>query len=271
MSNTTLVGIFDDDAHAQQARQRLQRAGVPPHCIHINAGAPDRSETTSCAQPREEEGAISRFFSDMFGSHDEPDVHNYDEAVRRGNRVLSVQVADESRVDVISDLLEECGAVDVDERVESWKATGYEPMSPRGANSGGGTATDLVANDVLGMGEARQLSAAGADDDEAMKLAEEELKVGKRRFEQGGGRVRRYPTERSVEEQVSLHGEKAQIDRIRVDRPASQADLPLGSQGNRGLFDKGAAAANMATRCGGPERRMGDARSYGGVERRAAA
>ena len=101
-----------------------------------------------------------------------------------------MQVADESRVDVISDLLEDCGAVDVDERVESWKATGYEPMSPRGANSGGGTATDLMATDVLGMGEARQLSAAGADDDddEAMKLAEEELKVGKRKVEQGGVR-----------------------------------------------------------------------------------
>ena len=190
MSNTTLVGIFDNDAHAQQARQRLQQAGVPPHCIHINAGVSEGSETTSSTQPREEEGAISRFFSDMFGSNDEPDVHNYDEAVRRGNRVLSVQVADESRVDVISDLLEDCGAVDVDERVESWKATGYEPMSPRGANSGGGTATDLMATDVLGMGEARQLSAAGADDDddEAMKLAEEELKVGNRKVEQGGVR-----------------------------------------------------------------------------------
>ena len=117
------------------------------------------------------------------------DMHNYDEAVRRGNRVLSVQVADESRVDVISDVLEECGAVDVDERVESWKATGYEPMSPRGAGSNGGAATDLVANDVLGMGEARQLSAAGADDDDnAMKGVEEELKVGKRKVEQGGVR-----------------------------------------------------------------------------------
>ena len=222
MSNTTLVGIFDDDAHAQQARQRLQQAGVPPHCIHINAGVSERSESTSTAQPREEEGAISRFFSDMFGTNDEPDVHNYDEAVRRGNRVLSVQVADESRVEAISDLLEECGAVDVDERVESWKAT-------------------------------------------------DELNVSTRRFEQGGGRVRRYPTERSVEVQVSLHSEEAQIDGTRVDRPASQADLPLGSQGNRGLFDKRASAANMATRYGGPERRMDDARNYGGIERRAAA
>lgn len=330
MSDTTLVGIFDDETQARQARQRLQQAGVPEQSIRINAGTPERSATTSSTQPREEEGSISRFFSDLFGTNDAPDARNYDEAVRRGNVVLTVQLADGSRVEAISDLLEDSGAVDVDECVESWKSTGYEPTSARGGASTGRATTDLVSDDVLDMGEARQLSAAGAADADThtddLKMVEEELQVGKRKVEQGGVRVRRYITEQPIEEQVSLHSERAQIDRTPVDRPATEADLQaafqektieihetteepvvsksarvveevrigktatdrtetvrdtvrsskveveqLGSQGNRGLYEKGASAANMASRYGGPERRMGDEQSYGGVERRAAA
>ncbi|MBA3591270.1 YsnF/AvaK domain-containing protein [Methylibium sp.] len=202
MSSTTLVGIFDDYTEAQQATQKLEDVGIPKQSIQVSAGqsgsTPAASRTSS--EPEEHEGAISRFFSNLFGSDDEPDAAHYSEAVRRGNAVVTVSVADEDRVDEVAAILEDCGAVDVDERVEQWKASGYMPPA-----------------------STRPMAGEGAS--EKLDVVEEELKVGKRTVQEGGVRVRRHVTDRPVEEQVSLHSERADVTRTKVDRPATEAEM----------------------------------------------
>lgn len=67
--------------------------------------------------------------------------------------------------------------------------------------------------------------AAGvAGNDEAIKIVEERLRVGKREVARGAVRVRSYVVERPVEEQVRLHEEKVTIERRPVDRAAANID-----------------------------------------------
>ena len=190
----TVVGVFDEYSDAQKACEKLESAGIDKQSIHVETG----STQTPAEQPTGRRG----FFAELFSLGDDDTPEHYSEAVRRGNAVVTVDVADESRIGALSDILENCGAVDVDERVEQWKATGY--AAPAGAT---------------------RSAAAATGDSETLKSVEEELKIGKRTVEKGRVRVHRSMTETPVEEQVTLRDESAEIERKQVDRPATEADM----------------------------------------------
>jgi uncharacterized protein (TIGR02271 family) len=59
----------------------------------------------------------------------------------------------------------------------------------------------------------------------AIPVVEEQLQVGKRQVEQGGVRVHTTQTEKPVEAKVNLHEERVNVERHKVDRPATAADL----------------------------------------------
>jgi uncharacterized protein (TIGR02271 family) len=65
----------------------------------------------------------------------------------------------------------------------------------------------------------------GIGKEEVLRLAEEQLNVGKRMFETGTTRVRRFVTERPVEAQVNLHEEHAKVVRRAVTDPNYIADI----------------------------------------------
>ena len=132
------------------------------------------------------------------------ELQREEEAARRGNAILTVAVADEGRVEEISDMLDDCGAVDVDEHAQHWQASGA----------------------VLAAGKPMLADAAVGDGDgDTLKVVEETMKVGTRTVQKGNVRVHRRVVETPVEEQVSLRDERASIERIKVDRPATEADL----------------------------------------------
>jgi hypothetical protein len=56
----------------------------------------------------------------------------YAESVRRGGTLLAVRT-DESRSDEATAILREAGAVDIDKRVEQWRATGWTGFDPKAA------------------------------------------------------------------------------------------------------------------------------------------
>lgn len=72
-----------------------------------------------------------------------------------------------------------------------------------------------------------ELRAARTRDEEVrVPVVEEEIAVGKRTVETGGGvRVHKEVTEQPVREAVSLHEEHVTVDRRPVDRPADPSDL----------------------------------------------
>jgi uncharacterized protein (TIGR02271 family) len=69
------------------------------------------------------------------------------------------------------------------------------------------------------------IAKADAKDPETLRLAEEQLNVGKRLFETGTTRIRRFVTERPVEQQVSLHEEHAEVVRKAISDPSFVADI----------------------------------------------
>lgn len=200
----TVVGIFDNAGDVAQARERLESSGIGIESIRVDAHATGDGDTLA-AEPEKEDRR--GFFARLFGfGDDETDERpgTYAEAVRRGSTVMSVQVRDEDEADRIEDILEECGAIDIDERAEQWRAGGYERYD--------GTAPAYTP-------EQRD------EERNRMQTVQEEMKIGKRNVERGGLRVHRYVTERPVEEQLTLREERATVDRQPVDREATDAEL----------------------------------------------
>lgn len=207
--SSTLVAVFDDHASATAARDALVER-------QLIRQASDASVTSSESSPAPTGGAAERdggeprhgiraFFQRLFGVDDADDgAGHYAEAVRRGSAVLSVSLADDDKADQAVALLEDCGAIDVDERVSRWKAEGYVGHDPEAPALGG---------DQL------------AEEREKMQVLREELQVGKRTVDRGGVRVRRRIIETPVSEQVRLRSEDAVIERVPVDRPATEADF----------------------------------------------
>jgi len=66
----------------------------------------------------------------------------------------------------------------------------------------------------------------------AIPIIEEHLEVSKREVERGGVRVNTRVEETPVNEQVTLHHEKVEVERHRVDRPVSASDLDAVREGS---------------------------------------
>jgi uncharacterized protein (TIGR02271 family) len=209
--SSTLVAVFDEYSEAQKAYSKLQAAGIDKQLIQINgedAGIAAQPATQG-SDPDDRPGPISRFFSDLFGTSDASDATNYSEAMRRGNTVLTVTVADDSQAGEISDILDQCGAIDVDERAQQWQSSGAMPTSSA----------------VMPAASKQQTAMPGAGDNDTLKVVAEDLKVGTRTVKKGNVRIHSRLVETPVEEQVALRDERASIERVKVDRPATEADL----------------------------------------------
>ena len=209
----TLIATFDSYTSANQAVERLVKAGFSRSDIDVKttdastAGTTSTTSTTTRTDDNDAFGSIGRFFSDLFGGDDDRDYANhYSEAVRRGHAVLTLQ-ADDARVDEARMELDSAGAVDIDEQVSAWRNEGYT-----------GGAAGLAATGQTG-------AVAASDKEGVIPVVEEQLEVGKRRVDQGRVRVVSRVETTPVHESVELQSERAVIERRAVDRPASEADL----------------------------------------------
>ncbi len=208
----TLAGVFDDYDDAQKARDRLASAGFSREAIQITPErSSDGSGDAAWGGRTESTGGLRGFFASLFGSDDDESHGHYSEAVRRGSMVVTVNVQDESQIARATEILEDCGAIDVDERVERWKASGYTGYDPQ--------AKPLTHDEI-------------ARERQTLEVMQEELKVGKRAVQRGVVRVHRRVTETPVQEQVTLNEERAVVERRPVDRPATAADLAAFKEGD---------------------------------------
>lgn len=209
---STLAGVFDDYDDAERARERLSSAGFDRDAVQIT---PERSAWGS-GDPTwggraEQTGGLRGFFASLFGSDaDDESQGHYSEAVRRGSVVVTLALQDDSQIDRATEILEECGAIDVDERIERWKTAGYSGYDEQ--------AQPLTRDEIV-------------RDRETLEVIQEDLKVGKRAVQRGAVRVHRRITETPVQEQVTLNEERAVVERRPVDRPATAADLAAFKEG----------------------------------------
>jgi len=108
----TVIGIFEKSADAQEAKQTLISNGFDLSQIDVNHNVDADDDRTTDGQRTETGGKISNFFSRLFDDEDESD--RYTRAGSRGS-IVTVHAVTEQEALAAADILDDCGAVDVNE------------------------------------------------------------------------------------------------------------------------------------------------------------
>lgn len=191
MKYEKIVTLYDTAQHAEAARHNLEAAGFSAGEISMI-----NSKTLSLAGDKlREPGLWHRLFGRDIQSHE---ASVYGRAVEGGGCVLTVRVP-ENDVAKATNILKSHQSVDLRERAMEQGFLSRESMP---------TATTATTTRPATMAAGRSIG-----DEEVMRLAEEQLDVGKRQVQEGTTRVRRFVVETPVEAQVTLHEEHAQIIR----------------------------------------------------------
>jgi stress response protein YsnF len=199
MANT-VIGFFKHESDAQKAVQRLQELGISRDRLDISRGTGSlqstgtESDMESRRDDRDNDNAITRFFKNLFGDDDD-DADRYATIGKKGYSIVTVHATTASDAERAADVLDDCGAADVDET--------YAQYNNDRANTGNSRETD------------RRID---------IPKVQEELRVGKRNVDRGGVRVRSRIIEKPVEESIRLREEHVRVDRQPVNRPVSDAD-----------------------------------------------
>jgi uncharacterized protein (TIGR02271 family) len=184
----TITALYDSREHAEAARSQLTAMGIPENEVRVTA---DEAGSASGAASQGEHRGFLAGLKDFFMPDE--DRHAYHEGVRRGGYLLTARVGEE-RADAVCRTLDESGAVDFDARQQQWRSEGWTGRDDAAAT------------------------------DKTIPVVEEQLRVGKRDVERGGVRVRSYVEETPVEEQVELHEEHVEVDRIPVNETVRGAE-----------------------------------------------
>lgn len=110
----TVIGIFKNSTEAQNAKQHLLKNGFRDDRIDI-ARQSSTNMTHGDEHGRQDDDfgdKVSRFFSNLFGNEEEST--KYSRAATMGT-VVTVHAADSEEAEVAADILDDYGAVDVDE------------------------------------------------------------------------------------------------------------------------------------------------------------
>ncbi|MBL6081887.1 YsnF/AvaK domain-containing protein [Belnapia sp. T18] len=222
MTQTTLTALYDMRGDADTAAERLMtEAGLA------------RSDITVIAQEggAAKEGGFLTSLKNLFMS--DQDRGTYAEAVRRGGFLLTARAGQRSAEQAM-DILEEHGAVDLDQRQQAWRNGELSGQQATGAAAtlADGTVVTAAAAAPHPVPATATVAAPvstrpSGTEDEKIELIEETLRVGKRTVGGGRVRVRSYVVESPVEEQVTLRKEHVDIERRPMDRAPTAGDEAL--------------------------------------------
>lgn len=202
-----LAALYDDLDAAERARRALLDLGIPSSDIRLLQG-----EGQGTGEVQRESMGFFESLADLFMPDD--DRNTYAEGLNRGGHLLTVRVP-AHLTDATLDVLDNEGAVDMEDRIRQWQGEGWTaPGSGSFEETRMSTAPTMgdAAGDTVGL---------GGRDHETINRVEESLAVGKRDVSLGRVRVRSYVVEEPVSADVALRSERVQIDRRAVDRPLS--------------------------------------------------
>jgi stress response protein YsnF len=205
----TVIGVFDSARDAQLVHEDLVQAGIAAESIETHG--PESDAVRDAAKEEERGQGLMGWLHSVFGAEQRTYAGSYSEAVRRGGYLVSVVAEDTAQAQRIEAIMEQDGAIDVDERARQWRSEGW--------------------TDDRGDAPAEREGQLRAGETERIPVIEEELTVGKREEQRGRVRVASRVFKRPVEAEVTLREEHAEIERHPVDRPASEAELRAGMQG----------------------------------------
>lgn len=186
ISSDEMVVLFDTVAESRRAEKALEDAGFPdPEVNTLDRDAIVELGGSSDFGPA--------FWRTLFGR----DVQLYQGAVFQkalstGGAILTVRIHNDAEATRAEEVLSQFTSVDLEAR---------------------------------GAGLIAEHKALGDIKDEVLRLAEEQLEVGKRMVEAGKTRIRRFVTERQVQAQVSLRDQHAEVIRKVIETPTMLDDV----------------------------------------------
>jgi uncharacterized protein (TIGR02271 family) len=217
--------MYDSRADAEAAQRQLESLGIlDADGVSIHDQSSTGLSAGSSGYSSHENRGFWSGLKDMFLPDE--DRHFYEEGVRRGGYLLTVRV-DEQQADRVHDVLENSNAVNVDEREQSLRSSGWAPATAAmgGTATGAGMATGAATGSAGYAAASVPNTARTTGTEEHIPVVEEQLAVGKREVSRGGVRVRSYVREVPVHEQVSLREEHVDVERRPVNQPLTGANL----------------------------------------------
>jgi uncharacterized protein (TIGR02271 family) len=192
MSYEKVVAVYDTEESVDAAVKSLRAAGYLTDDISII-----RNEGEAAKAGIFEPGIWRRLFGREL---ENVQATVLSRSMKDGSVIVSVRVPT-SEAPKVLDLLDSHKPVDVVDRARAYGLVG--------------TATAASTSPSI----------SPLKDEALLRVAEEQLTVGKRVVEAGHTRVRRYVIEKAVEATVSLHEEHAEILRRAISDPAYAADI----------------------------------------------
>ncbi|RYY61277.1 MAG: DUF2382 domain-containing protein, partial [Chitinophagaceae bacterium] len=200
----TVVGFFDQSSEAQTAIRELMARGIARDRIDLSRGSgtgttvsSERTEATTDRDGRNT-NAITDFFNSLFGNSNKEEASRYSRVAERSNTIVTVHASSREEAETAAQILDRCGAIDVDERAKQYGFTNTRSSE--------------------GAGERQAVSNERST---TIPRVEEHLEVGKREVERGGVQVRSRIVEKPVEEHIRLREEHVRVECTPVDRPLS--------------------------------------------------
>lgn len=148
----TVIGFFDDAQEAQTAVERLQEKGISRDRIDMSRGrgatgstdydtlstssnsdgvtgnsrtAVDADDNAVERTAKNTGNAISNFFKSLFGDDDDDNrTERYSRVAANSGAIVTVHAQSREEAEDAADVLDDCGAVDVDERADQYESQG---------------------------------------------------------------------------------------------------------------------------------------------------
>lgn len=185
-----VTAIYRTHAVADLVREEIANLGVSRGHIHV---VPDSDDTLEEGTHRDDDS----YNDDLHALHlPEEEMRTYQQAVRRGDHVVSVNVDDDTHLDGIMEIMRRPeDSYDIDALDEEYRDAEYIPAAGAAGTTGAAATT------------------GNTTDEEVIPVAEERLRVGKRDVGRGSVHVRSYTREMPVEERVTLRDEHVNVER----------------------------------------------------------
>jgi uncharacterized protein (TIGR02271 family) len=214
MAYETLVAAFDTKDHAMAAVNALKTGGFHSDDISIVDGARLAGGKGVAPNAAKSIGLWQWLFGDVA----KYEANVYAQTVNEGGTVVSVRVPPD-QVAQAAGILDLHNPININDRAIT---AGFAPVAHvETAAKTIAAATPLAAAQSVAV--TPKLAEVHGD---TLRLAEEQLQVGKKMVETGRTRVRRFTTESDVAQDVTLHEEHAEVLRKALaQQPAQLADI----------------------------------------------
>jgi len=230
----TVIGIFNKEDEARRAVRELESLGFDRSDIDVSSGGSSnalRQETSAVHSTSDSDESssddtfgerVSKFFRRMFDDDDESNTYSN---AARNRHVVTVQAITPDEAIAASRVLDDAGAIDVNEASDmDHKTTPIRQVSDDSTSVyNRNTSSETNTDDSSRM--LQQDENINSDGSRSIPVIEEQFEVGKREVQTGGVRVRSRIVERPVEETLRLREETVNVTRTPADRPATESDL----------------------------------------------